>query len=337
MTRAVAQTPSDLVLSSTTESQEAIEHAVGENWKEPFIPAVEKEAEAKAAKEAAEKVLADAAKAEEEKAGEPEAEHDEEELLTAEEKELLERKAKGDKSVGKLPWSTRVNKLTARLASEREARERLEQRLAALERGGKPSEEISVSETATADLPGKPKRIDFKDEETYVEKLIQWTKANEDYKEQIAEQREHAGRIFKEHAERIDEARDRYEDWDDVAKGAVDMVLPPQVDFAIREMSNSADVFYYIAKNPKVFEKMSAMSSSQMTIEAGRISDRLAGASNTNGGNGNGRPRKTRAAVPEPITPGGRRPTPQGKKLEDMTMDEFYRARMTQRAQRRAH
>jgi hypothetical protein len=339
MTRAVAQTPSDLVLSSTTESQEAIEHAVSENWKDPFVPAAEKAAVDKAAKEAAEKVLVEQETPEqktEREAKEGEASHAEE---TPEER--AQRIADEAEPV-KGNWSKRVNKLTARnariqeeLRAERTSRERLETRLAALERGEKPPERDQAPPMAS-DLPGKPKRVEFQDEETYVSALIKYERANEDYKEQITAQREHATRIFAEHAERIDEARDRYEDWDAVAKSAMNMELPPAVDFAIREMSNSADVLYHIAKNPAVFEKMSQLSSSQQVIEAGRISDRLL-AKNDGNGRANGNAQRSRKAPPEPITPGGRRSTPQGKKLEDMDPDEFYRARMAMRAARRPH
>jgi hypothetical protein len=344
MTRAVAQTPSDLVLSSTTESQEAIEHAVSEDWKEPFIPKAEQEAEEKARIEAAKATLEEA-ETDEEKAervaAEAEAQHadetpDERAQRIADEAEPV----KGN-------WSKRVNKLTARnariaeeLRVERESRERLEARLSALERGESPTVRSDEPPALVSDMPGKPKRIDFKDEETYVSALIKYERSNEDYKEQVQEQREHATKIFAEHAARVDEAQDRYDDWENVAKSALNMILPPAVDFAIREMSNSADVLYFIAKHPEAYEKMSTLSPSQQVIEAGRISDRLAAGKPAivNGNNGgNGKPRKSRSAPPEPIVPGGRRPTSQGKKLEDMDMDEYYRTRMAQRAQRRAH
>lgn len=331
MTRAVSQTPSDLVLSSTTETQEQLEHAVSENWKDPFIS--EKDKEAAKAKEVED---AKAVLAETEEGKEPEDEHAEE---TPEQR--AQRIADEAEPV-KGNWSKRVNKLTARnariaeeLRTEREAREKLEVRLASLERGEKPTSSNDGSNAMVGDLPGKPKRIDFKDEETYVSALIKYERANEDFKEQQTELRAHAEKVFREHGARIEEARSRYDDWEEVADAANDMPIPPQVDFAIREMSNGADVLYFLAKNPKAYEKMSAMSPSQQVIEAGRISDRLI-AANPNG-NGNGKPRRQRTPAPEPITPGGRRPTTQGKKLDDMEMDEYYRARMAQRAQRRAH
>jgi hypothetical protein len=338
MTRAIAQTPSDLVLSSTTESQEAIEHAVSENWKENFVPAAEKKAadekaiaDAKAILEAQEtpEQKEERETAEAEEAAGHEGETDEQK--TAREKEEQER------IPGKRGWSKRVNKLTARnariqleLEQERTARQDLERRLAALELGEKAEPRIvrgsrfdneGVSD-AVPDLPNKPKRIDFTDESQYVEKLIQWTKANEEYKDGIQEENERAKQVFVAHGERIEGARDRYEDWDAVAKSAEHMTLVPAVDFAIREMPNSADVLYHIAKNPKVYQAMSRLSPFQQVAEAVRISDRLAGGSRSST-NGNGVVKKTRPSI-EPIVPGGRRSTAQGKKLDDMNMDEYY-------------
>ncbi len=339
MTRAVAQEPRDIVLTSSTESQEQLDHAVSENWKDPFIPAAEKEAEEKAAKEAAEKAALEK-ETPEDKAARETAETEQHEETPEERAQRIADEAEPVKG----NWSKRVNKLTARnariseeLRTEREARERLEARLSALERGDKSAPpNDAATPSASPDLPGKPKRIEFKDEETYVSALIKYERANEDYKEQVEAQNEHAKRIFGEHAARVDEARDNHEDWNEVAKSAEDMILPPAVDFAIREMPNSAEVLYYLAKHREEFERLSALSPLQMAIACGRISDRLAKPV-SGSSDGNGRPRKPRPAAPEPITPGGRRPTSQGKKLEDMDPDEYYRARIAQRAARRAN
>jgi hypothetical protein len=348
MTRAVAQVPSDLVLSSTTESQEAIEHAVSENWKDPFIPAKEKEA-AKAAEIEAAKAVLEIEETPDEKTErervEAEAEHadetpDERAQRIADEAEPV----KGN-------WSKRVNKLTARnariseeLRVEREAREKLESRLASLERGEKPDQRSDAETSAIADLPNKPKRIEFQDEGAYVEKLIQWTKANEDYKEGIQEQNEYVAQVLAAHGQRVDAAIDKYDDWEEVRKTTKNMIMPISVDFAIREMSNGPDVLYHFAKNPAVFERMSKMSPSQQVIEAGRISDRLAGANGANSGNGNGKSKKARVASPDPITPGGRRSVAGRETIEDLAAksgvegtEAYIRKRMADRRARLAH
>jgi hypothetical protein len=343
MTRAIAQTPSDLVLSSTTESQEAIEHAVSENWKEGFVPAAEKKA-------AEEKALADAKailEAQETPEQKEEREATEAEEAAGHEGETDEQKTAREKEEqeripGKRGWSKRVNKLTARnariqseLEQERTARQDVERRLAALERGEKPGASERVDNTSTiADLPNKPKRIDFTDESQYVEKLIQWTKANEEYKDGIQEENERAKQVFVAHGERIEDARDRYEDWDAVAKSAEHMTLVPAVDFAIREMSNSADVLYHIAKNPKVYQAMSKLSPFQQVAEAVRISDRLVGGSRSST-NGNGAARKVRPAI-EPIVPGGRRSKATGESLQDLAEDRSPEGMEKYRQARRA-
>jgi chromosome segregation ATPase len=278
------------VLSSTTESQEALEHAVSEDWKDPFVPKAEREAEEKAKVDAAKATLeaAETAETDEEKAADKEGESHEETI-----EERAQRIADEAEPV-KGNWSKRVNKLTARnariteeLRQEREARERLESRLAAFERGEKPADKPSDS-SAIADLPGKPRRASFKSEDEFVESLIDWTKKNEEYKEGQQEEGLRVRQVLDSHAGRVDEARDKYDDWDQVAKAAERMMLPIPVDFAIRELDNSAEVFYAIAKDPKLYERLTKMTPNQAIIEAGRISDRLAAGSRGMGGNGNG-------------------------------------------------
>jgi hypothetical protein len=322
MTRVAAQEPSDLVLSSVTETQEQLDHAVGENWKQPFVPEAEK------------KALEEKAKVEEEVKAKLA-----EEKPPAEEKEVEEHE-EHEEIPGKGGWSKRVNKLTARNArlaeeveQERTKREDLERRLAALERGDKPAARQADDGPAIADLPNKPKRIDFKDEEKYVESLIQWTKANEDNREAVAEEQARMQKVFDAHRERLIVARETHDDWDAVAKAAEHMILQPSVDLAIREMENSAEVLYYLATHPEEYEKMSKLTPLMQVGQAVRISDRLAAPAN---GNGNGN-RKPRAIAAEPITPGGKRPTKSSVKLEDMQTDDYLAARRQMRAQRRAN
>src|ERR1700685_1599382 len=137
---AIRKEPSDLVLTSTTETQEQMDHAVSDDWRKPFVPAAEKAAiEAQKAKDDAAKIESDKAK-EDDKPGETSPKGD-----VANDEKPPEGGERSDKDSGKGGWQKRVDTLTARntkisedLRLERESRERLEARLAALERGEKP-------------------------------------------------------------------------------------------------------------------------------------------------------------------------------------------------------
>jgi hypothetical protein len=330
MTRAAAQEPSDLVLSSVTETQEQLDHAVSENWKAPFVPAAEK-AEADKKAQIEEEVKAKLAETVEEEAP-PEEKADESTEDEAQKIADAEEPVKGK-------WSKRVNKLTARnarLAEEaRAANERaanLEARLAALERGEKPgATERREDAPLVADLPNKPKRADYQDESTYLEKMIQWTRANEDNREAAQAEQERLKQTYNAHRGRIDLARETHDDYDDVAKAAEHMTLSPAVEMAIMEMDNSAEVLYFLATHPEAYDKMAELTPFRQIGEATRISDKI-------GARGAAVPvRRQRPTAPEPIAPNGKRPTKSSVKLEDMSADDYYRARLDMRRRNRAN
>jgi hypothetical protein len=339
MTRAVAAEPSDLILSSVTETQEQLDHAVSENWKAPFVPKVEQEAEAKK-KEIEEEVKAKLAEKEDADDKNKHISDDTEQSSKEDGEESLEERAQrlaDEEEPVKGKWSKRVNKLTARnvrLAEEaRAANERalsLEARLAALERGEKPAAGTRTEDAPNvADLPNKPKRAEFKDDETYLDKMIQWTKANEEYREGAAAEQSRLQENFANHRERLAQAREEHEDWDAVAKSAESMTIPPAVEMAIMEMENSAEVLYYLASHPEAYEKMSELTPFRQIGEATRISDKLAAKIAP--------AKRARSAPPEPISPGGKRPTKSSVKLDDMSTDDYLAARRQMRAQRRAN
>jgi hypothetical protein len=336
---ALRKEPSDLVLTSTTEPQEALDHAVGENWKQPFIPAAEKKIEEErlaALKEAEDKKEAEKeVKAEKQDADD----HKADEAAHADDK-------KAPASEG--GWSKRVNTLTARntkmaeeLRLERESRERLEARLAALERGEKPAagdktvsggqEEVGAS---IPDLPGKPTRSQFKSDEEYMEKYLGWLRQNEDHKDAVAAENDRLKSVFDAHRTRTQEARTRYDDYEEVMNDpqTAKMTIHPALNMAIMEMENGPDVLYYLATHPEAYKKLETMTPFQGVGEVTRISDQIAA---RRGANGNGAQKKQRVPPPEPIAAGGRRSNSSSKTLGDMTVDEYVSARRTMRQARR--
>jgi hypothetical protein len=346
---AIRKEPSDLVLTSTTEPQEALDHAVGEHWREPFVPASEKAAEQKAKDDAAKKEADVKAAQKELRDQQQEEELESKNKVNETEEEKIARVAKEHetKPEGKGGWSKRVDTLTARntrlteeVRTEREARERLEARLVALERGEKPASGDRSADTTSGadgtipDLPGKPTQAQFKSTEEYIDKLIQWTKANEDNKEAVQSENMRIKSVFDAHRTRTQEARTRIDDYEEVMNDpqTAKMTLHPALHNAIMEMENGPDVLYHLATHPEAYKKLEAMSPLQGIVEMGRISDQIAARIKPNGA-----ARKQRVTPPEPINAGGRRSNASGKPLADMETEDYISARRQMRQARRTN
>jgi len=155
------------------------------------------------------------------------------------------------------------------LGKERALREQLEARLADLEKkkGGDPA-------VATPTDP-EPQRADYEDEATYIRAAGRWD-ARQEARAQIAEanKQQAAVRSQEQYMARVaamdakaEEDRDIFEDWDTVAKEAerVGILKTPasQTLSMLFETSNvRSPVLYYLAKNPKMAERLYAFAES---------------------------------------------------------------------------
>jgi hypothetical protein len=228
---------SNLTLTSTTSSQEQMEHAVSDNWREPFVPPV-------------------AAPAVET----PEAEVEPETPAVPETAETTESKPK-DKPKSRAQRA--IDKLTAR-------NHRLEEELEQARKAPKPAEEAKTA-PATA---GPPKLQDYlnagKTAEDWADARDDWKAGEETKQAESARQKE----TFDTYNKSISEARVRYEDWDEVVE-ATDAVIPQSASIAVIEAGNGPDVAYYLAKHPEVCESLMDMTPAAVIMQIGRISDSL--------------------------------------------------------------
>lgn len=131
----------------------------------------------------------------------------------------------------------------------------------------------------------KPKADDFRDPMDHVEAVAQWASDKRDYersqqaeatKTQTAQQE-----AMEAHYERVEEAREKYDDWDEVIDSA------PPVAFkhgdiakgafyaAISESEDGADVMYYLGKHPEVAEEFFELTPAQVAAKVGRIAAKL--------------------------------------------------------------
>jgi hypothetical protein len=227
---------SNITISSTTSSQEEMEHAASPNWREPFTHkavAPETEVETPVTQET--------------------------ELETAAASDPAEKQ---QESKPKSRAQRAIDKLTAR-------NHRLEEEAAELRKKVAPAEE----KTAPAQT-GPPKLQDFlsagKTADDWADARDAW-KADQEAKQAVAERQK---ATFDAYNKGVSEARGRYEDWDDVVSAA-NSTIPEAASLAVIECDNGADVAYYLAKHPEICEELMDMTPVGAIRRIGKISDSL--------------------------------------------------------------
>lgn len=221
--------------------------------------------------------------------------------------------------------------LEKRLAKERNKRKERERenevlRRLALERGERPE----APKPAQPQSDGRPKREEFQDYEQYVEALADWkaeTKIREAETRRQAQTREEQIRQYQAHVQReyqgrVEKARAKYEDFDDLVG---DPTLPITVPMAhvIAEMEMGPDVAYYLAQNRADAERIARLSPARAAIELGKIEAKVASAP---------APKTvTPSHAPAPITPvSGKAPVASDKPSDKDSVDTWLAKRNRQ-------
>jgi len=154
----------------------------------------------------------------------------------------------------------------------------------------------------------------FKDYISYQKRLIQ-------YEAQKSSAQRYQNEVEQKYQQRIDEARDKYDDFDEAINGlgrypAINQHTNLMMAInAIKELENGTDVGYYLAKNASDFIAVLNKSPLNMAIELGKISVRV-DASQT----------KTIAtkSPPPPKKIGGAAPAPiKNRNFADLSLDEM--------------
>lgn len=165
-------------------------------------------------------------------------------------------------------FQKRIDKLTKRNYE-------LESRLAELEKTAREAQPKPES-TAGAE---KPRPENFNTYEDYLEALTDWKADQREAQREAVRQKEEQEAILKEnltaYSKGVSEARERYEDFDDVVDRD-DIMIPQAAQMAIIESPNGADVAYYLGQHPEVAEELQTLSPFGAVMEIGRISQLLA-------------------------------------------------------------
>jgi len=214
------------------------------------------------------------------------------------------------KARGKGGFQRRIDKLTREKTQalelarqEHQARLKLEAQLP-----GKPARAPQPGDPADP----KPSEEQFETREDFTEELIRWTVRQEakaqKQRELQAEVEEAENQRLREtfdaHNQRLNAAKQQYEDWEQVAQSLEDGgAIPQSVGLAMIELENGPAVMYHLAKNPELLTRLNEMSEVRAVAEIGRIAASLSG-ENAAAGEASLEPWPVSAA-PAPIKPVG--------------------------------
>jgi hypothetical protein len=297
---------SEITVASTTDAQNAIDQAAGLQVKEAEVQPKEGE---------------------------------EPEQLEAEQAEKKPKSA----------FQKRIDKLVRERGEATKEVEELKARLLKLEQGtnGHKAEEPPKKEeqSAVPQTPPKPEQKDFQTYEEWIEALSDWkvdrkleaqraaTKAEQDKQAAETAQKQ----ALSAYEERLNEARERYEDFDDVAFRKID--LYEGVAAIIRDHPNGADLQYYLGRNPKVAKELMEVPVHVAMARAGAIAEQLgrteeqeptseriekeAAEEKPNAFT----PRRAQSAAPAPIRPVGGSATKSSVPIDELPYGEFRKLR----------
>ncbi len=205
----------------------------------------------------------------------------------------------------------RIDKLTRKYREEQRRNQELAERLARLE------EEL---EQLRNPPPKKPSREDFDTTEEYLAALLEYQTSLPEQKSTKTSSKQTSDTYTPppEWEEQVEEAKERYSDFEQVA---LDPMLPVTKEMAevIVDSERGADVLYYLGKNRSEAARIASLSPTAQARELGKIEARLDELMPS-------RPKKSVTKAPEPIPPVGGDDVPT-KDPARMTMEEFMRWR----------
>lgn len=190
------------------------------------------------------------------------------------------------------PWlQKRIDRATKKQHEAEERERALREEVETLRKEqAKPSEgkadagtEPTGTAEAKADDDPEPKEDDFPEYANYIKALGKWSyrQAEKDAKaaeatrkaeEAKATEAERQKKVFDTFLDRQEEARERYDDYDEVI---AEVAVFEGVQLALVEAENGPDIAYYLGKHPEEAERLRGMSLLAAIAAIGRIGERL--------------------------------------------------------------
>lgn len=229
-------------------------------------------------------------------------------------------------------FQKRIDKLTRRATELEQQNAAL---MEALRQSGRAPEQPKVPEKTEPSNNGKPNPDDFESHEDYVEALTDWkveqklTANQKKIQEQNA--REQQTRQQSEFHSRMDKARERYKDFDEVM-GDSEAPVSAAMQEVIIASEYGPDIAYYLANHPDEAEKIANMSALAAAKALGKLEDRIESKVKESGTDGvqksKTEPQVTKA--PRPISPVNSDNSSAGSTTKDpekMTYQEYKKWR----------
>lgn len=138
-------------------------------------------------------------------------------------------------------------------------------------------------------------RYDFATDEEYEQHLANKSADRVLSRQAEAEAKRAANRVaqiqVKQHEARVEDARKRIADFDEVVMGATDVPTTPEMSRTIVESELGAEIAYYLAKHPDEARQITEMQPVQQYMALGKLEERVSSV-----------PKKVVSTTPKPVT-----------------------------------
>lgn len=166
--------------------------------------------------------------------------------------------------------------------------------------------------------PAEPTLDAFDDYDQYNRALVRWEAgriiAERDHSAQQVQKQTAQQAVFKTHAERMEAAKEKYADIDEVVALAPDCQFNQDAFNAILESEQSADIVYHLSKNAKEAERIAALPPVKQIMEIARLEDKFKATP---------QPVKRVSQAPAPLNPVGSTGDPATKDPDKMSDEEW--------------
>lgn len=172
-------------------------------------------------------------------------------------------------------------------------------------------------------FPAKPTVEQFESYEEFVEALTDWKVELKDVRKTVEAERKNIAEkqqtIAEQHSTRVQTAKAKYEDFDDVTSSLDGIMVPMVTIEVIQESEVSADLFYYLGQHPDEAKKLQTLSVPAQLREIGKLEARLEKKPEPE------IPAKRVTQAPEPIKPVGNKEKAVAADPDNMSDEEWYR------------
>jgi hypothetical protein len=221
-------------------------------------------------------------------------------------------------------FQRKIDKLTARTRQ-------LESELEQARRGSTAQQPAQQQTQAEPAKDAQPTREQFgNNEAAYIDAMVGWRVRQElaqaEQKRIETERQESARQVVEAHKQRVSEARERHEDFDDALQDS-GVIVQPATAVYIQRLENGPEVMYHLATNPDIAEEIQGLEEIDQIGALGHLSRLL-----SKGSEAKPRKDKPESRAPEPISPVAANTKSSPKTLDELSFMDYMKARRAGRS-----